>query len=103
MYFPLSRIQSTLIYSAYFGLDSRERRLSIYRPTKRGKERSPSNGHCQCEKERDDHLLPCQYFLTECHIVKITLNERTLFSKITAKSLVSSEKSVNESHGDLLF
>jgi hypothetical protein len=25
-------------------------RLSINRPTKRGKEKSPSDGHCQCEK-----------------------------------------------------
>jgi hypothetical protein len=31
-------------------------RLSINRPTKRGKEKSPSDGHCQCEKEMDDHL-----------------------------------------------
>jgi hypothetical protein len=22
--------------------------------------RSPSDGHCQCEKEMDDHLLACQ-------------------------------------------
>jgi hypothetical protein len=34
-------------------------RLSINRPTKRGKENSPSDGHCQCEKEMDDHLLAC--------------------------------------------
>jgi hypothetical protein len=25
-----------------------------------GKEKSPSDGHCQCEKEMDDHLLACQ-------------------------------------------
>jgi hypothetical protein len=30
------------------------------RPTKRGKVKSPSDGHCQCEKEMDDHLLACQ-------------------------------------------
>jgi hypothetical protein len=35
-------------------------RLSINRPTKRGKEKSPSDGHCQCEEEMDDHLLACQ-------------------------------------------
>jgi hypothetical protein len=36
-------------------------RLSINRPTKRGKEKSRSDGHCQCEKEMDDHLLmSCQ-------------------------------------------
>jgi hypothetical protein len=33
---------------------------SINRPTKRGKEKSRSDGHCQCEKEIDDHLLACQ-------------------------------------------
>jgi hypothetical protein len=31
-------------------------RLSINRPTKRGKEKSPSDGHCKCEKEMDDHF-----------------------------------------------
>jgi hypothetical protein len=35
-------------------------RLSINRPTKRGKENSRSDGHCQCEKEMEDHLLACQ-------------------------------------------
>jgi hypothetical protein len=30
------------------------------RPTKRGKEKSPSDGHCQCEKEMEDHLLAWQ-------------------------------------------
>jgi hypothetical protein len=36
------------------------------RPTKRGKENSPSDGYCQCQKEMDDHLqlLACQQFLT---------------------------------------
>jgi hypothetical protein len=37
--------------------------LSINRPTKSGKEKSPSDGHCQCEKEMDDHLLACQQTL----------------------------------------
>jgi hypothetical protein len=32
----------------------------LIRQTKRGKEKSPSNGHCQCEKEKEDHLLACQ-------------------------------------------
>jgi hypothetical protein len=27
-------------------------RLSINRPTMRGKEKSPSDGHCQCQKEK---------------------------------------------------
>jgi hypothetical protein len=35
-------------------------RLSLNRPTKRGNEKSPSDGQCQCEKEMDDHLLACQ-------------------------------------------
>jgi hypothetical protein len=39
---------------------SSSHRLSINRPTKRGKENSRSDGHCQCEKEMEDHLLACQ-------------------------------------------
>jgi hypothetical protein len=35
-------------------------RLSINRPTKREKEKSRSDGHCQREKEMDDHQLTCQ-------------------------------------------
>jgi hypothetical protein len=35
-------------------------RLSINRLTKRGKEKSPSDGDCPCEKEMDDHLLACE-------------------------------------------
>jgi hypothetical protein len=38
-------------------------RLSIKVPTKRGKEKSPPDGHCQSEKERDDHLLRVNKFL----------------------------------------
>jgi hypothetical protein len=36
-------------------------RLSIDRPTKRGKEKSPSDGYYQCQKEMDDdeYLLAC--------------------------------------------
>jgi hypothetical protein len=30
-------------------------RLNINRATKRGKEKSPEDGHCQCQKEMDDH------------------------------------------------
>jgi hypothetical protein len=45
-------------------------RLSINRPTKRGKTKSPSNGHFQ--KEMDDHLLACHQFLTESHINDIS-------------------------------
>jgi hypothetical protein len=32
----------------------------IVPPTKHGKEKSESDEHCQCEKEKDDHLLACQ-------------------------------------------
>jgi hypothetical protein len=38
-------------------------RLSINRPTKRVKKKSPFDGYCQCEKEMDDHLLACQQIL----------------------------------------
>jgi hypothetical protein len=35
-------------------------RHSINRPTKREKEKSPSDGHSQCEKEMVDNLIACQ-------------------------------------------
>jgi hypothetical protein len=35
-------------------------RLSFNRPKKRGKENSGADGHCQCEKEMEDHLQACQ-------------------------------------------
>jgi hypothetical protein len=41
-------------------------RLSTKRPTKRGKEKSPSDRHCQCEKEMEDHL---QQLLKQSHEV----------------------------------
>jgi hypothetical protein len=59
------------------------RRLSIDRPTKRGKEKSPSDGQCQCEKEMDNHLLAChQIFEREPHIVSRNAKERASFLKI---------------------
>jgi hypothetical protein len=42
---------------------STKHRLSINIPTKRGKEKSPPDRHCQCEKEMDDYLLACQQTL----------------------------------------
>jgi hypothetical protein len=42
-------------------------RLSINIPIKRGKEKSPYDGRCQCEKEMDDHLLACQQIEKEPH------------------------------------
>jgi hypothetical protein len=44
-----------------FIIISLDHRLSINRPTKRGKENSRSDGHCQCEKEMEDHLLACKF------------------------------------------
>jgi hypothetical protein len=41
-------------------INSTNQRLSIKRPTKRGKENTRSDGHCQSEKEMEDHLLACQ-------------------------------------------
>jgi hypothetical protein len=54
-------------------------RLSIDRPTIRLKEKSPSDGHCQCRKEMDDHLLACLQFLTESHIMTRLASERASF------------------------
>jgi hypothetical protein len=45
---------SNIVYNFYI------HRLSINRPTKRGKEKSRSDGHCHYEKEMDDHYLACQ-------------------------------------------
>jgi hypothetical protein len=59
--------------------DSLLHRLSINRPTKRGKEKSPSDGHCQCKKEIDDHLLACQHFLTKSYIGTRLAIERASF------------------------
>jgi hypothetical protein len=47
-------------------------RLSINRPTKRGKEKSSSDGHCQCEKEMNEHLLACQEILErQPHVTRL--------------------------------
>jgi hypothetical protein len=35
-------------------------RLSVNRPTKRGREKSPSDGQCQCEKEMAVYSLACR-------------------------------------------
>jgi hypothetical protein len=43
----------------FFCKHSRDHRLSINRPTKRWKEKSPFDGHCQYKKEMEDHLLAC--------------------------------------------
>jgi hypothetical protein len=48
------------IYTSQRTLHCCNHRLSINRPTKRGKENSRSDGHYQCEKEMEDHLLACQ-------------------------------------------
>jgi hypothetical protein len=51
---------STLVTHLFVQLGRSDHTLSINRPTKRGKEKSSSDKHCQCEKEVDDHLLACQ-------------------------------------------
>jgi hypothetical protein len=57
-------------------------RFNINRQTKCGKEKSPLDGHCQCQKEMDDHLLACQEFMTESHIVTRLANKRVSFLNI---------------------
>jgi hypothetical protein len=60
--------------------------LSINRSTKRGKGKSPSDGHCSCEKEMDDHLLACQQILErETGLAK----ERPSFLKINDINVIS--------------
>jgi hypothetical protein len=55
--------------------DIPKHRLNINRPT-RGKEKSPSDGHCQCEKEMDYHLLACQQIFENVpHSVKLLKSE----------------------------
>jgi hypothetical protein len=53
----------------------------INRSTKRGKEKSPFDIHCHCQKEMDDHLLARQQFLTESHIVTRIANKCASFLK----------------------
>jgi hypothetical protein len=55
-------------------------RLSINRPTKRGKERS--DGQCQFEKEMDDHLLQCQQILERHPHSERLAKKRASFLKI---------------------
>jgi hypothetical protein len=57
-------------------------RLSINRPTKRGKEKSPSDGHCQCKKEMDDHLLACQQIFEKVPHSDSLAKERASFLKV---------------------
>jgi hypothetical protein len=52
------------------------------RPTKRGKEKSPSNVLCQCQKKMDDYIQACQQFLTKSHIVTRLANEGASFLNI---------------------
>jgi hypothetical protein len=66
---------------------SRHTWLSINRPTKRGKEKSPSNGHCQCEKEMDGIYWRVNKFLKESHKVTRLAKERASF--LTLMTLTS--------------
>jgi hypothetical protein len=43
------------------------------------RDRTPSDGHYQCQKKMDDYLLACQQFLTESHIVTRLDKERAPF------------------------
>jgi hypothetical protein len=50
----------------------------------RGKEKSPSDGRCQCQKEMDDHLLACQQFFDREPHSDPHANERaSFFNKTT--------------------
>jgi hypothetical protein len=40
-------VDRQLLANSYLAID--------FRPTKRGKKKSPSDGHSQCEKAMDDH------------------------------------------------
>jgi hypothetical protein len=65
-----------------FRFQCKDHRFSINRPTKRGKEKSPSDGHCQCKKEMEDHFLAYQYiFEIEPHTDTIA-KERVSFLKV---------------------
>jgi hypothetical protein len=57
-------------------------RLSINRPTKRRKEKSPSDGHCQCKKEMDNHLLACQQIFEKALHSDTLAKERASFLKL---------------------
>jgi hypothetical protein len=57
-------------------------RLSINRPTKRGKEKYLSDGHCQCGKEMEDHLLSCEQIFEKSHIVTRASKELVSILKI---------------------
>jgi hypothetical protein len=57
-------------------------RLSINRPTKRGKEKSPFDGYRQCKKEMDDHLLACQQIFEKVPNCDMLTKERASFLNI---------------------
>jgi hypothetical protein len=64
VFLDTNRLQTGFVSRVWYDL-SRSRhytthRLSINRPTKRGKENSRSDGHRQCEKEMEDYCLACQ-------------------------------------------
>jgi hypothetical protein len=61
------------VYNFPYGYNHR---LSNNKPTKRGKDKSLTDGHYQCKKDMEDQLLTCQQFLTESHIVTRHPDER---------------------------
>jgi hypothetical protein len=70
------------VHTYRFDWEKFNHRFIINRPTKRGKEKSSSDGRCQCGKEMEDHLLACQQFLKESHVVTRIGNERASCLKI---------------------
>jgi hypothetical protein len=61
--FPHTKQNNGFVLVRFASIKWLDHRLSINRTTKRGKEKSSSDGHYQCEKEMDDHLLACQQIL----------------------------------------
>jgi hypothetical protein len=57
----MTTLYETIVRTRYNG--RLENRLSINKPSKRGKEKRSSDRLCQCEKEMDDHLLACPQLL----------------------------------------
>jgi hypothetical protein len=57
---PIKKLSTGHLSEGFNSNETQKHGLSINRPTKREKEKSSSDGHCQCQKAMDDHLLACQ-------------------------------------------
>jgi hypothetical protein len=73
------------------------KRLSSNRTTKRGKEKSPCDGHSQCEKEMDDHWR-VNKFLKESNVVTDPAQERVSFLIINDINDISSFRTLECHH-----